>query len=184
MKKMFFTQTEDEKGSVLLIVVLVLIALTLIGIFAINTTNIEINIAGNDRSHKTVFYNADSGVYTIPKVISEAINNKATPNLGGITYLDAGMDDFYRELAGLDVYDTTPDISYILGDDPVQVDVQRGATVHIVGGGAEFGSAVEGASASLTGIYYNLDSFGTGAKSSQSNVGAEYLKIIGIAGGM
>jgi len=192
----------NEKGSLILIVVLILISVTLIGIFALNTTTVETQIAANDKFHKMAFYNADSGIYSIPKIISEAVNNKATPNLATpaylnpalaslYTYLDLGNNDdgpastFYRELAGFNPWDAAPDITFILGStDIVQVDVERQRMVNLGGGGAEFASAAEGAGVSLNGIFYGLDSFGTAPGRAQSNIGAVYLKVIGVAGGM
>ena len=192
----------NEKGSLILIVVLFLISVTWIGIFALTTTTIETQIAANDKFHKMAFYNADSGVYSIPKIISEAVNNKATPNIATpaylnpalaslYTYFDSGITDdgpastFYRELAGFNPWDAAPDISFLLGStDIVQVDVHRQKTVHLAGGGAEFGAAAEGPGTSLNGIFYSLDSFGTGPDGAQSNIGAVYLKVIGVAGGM
>ncbi len=193
----------NEKGSLILIVVLILMSVTVIGIFALNTTTVETQIAANDKFHKMAFYNTDSGIYSIPKIISEAVNNKATPNIANhlaylnpalpslYTYLDLGTDDdgpastFYRELAGFNPWDAAPDISFLLGStDIVQVDVERQRMVNLGGGGAEFASAAEGAGTSLNGIFYGLDSFGTGPDGAQSNIGAVYLKVIGVAGGM
>jgi len=53
---------ENETGSVLLVAMLILIVLTLIGIAATNTSTIEIQIAGNEKSYKQAFYSADAGV--------------------------------------------------------------------------------------------------------------------------
>jgi len=50
----------NENGSALLISLLILGLLTLLGIFATNTTNIEIQIAGNDKLHKLGFYAAEA----------------------------------------------------------------------------------------------------------------------------
>lgn len=50
----------NENGSALLISVLILGLLTLLGIFATNTTNIELQIAGNDKLHKLGFYAAEA----------------------------------------------------------------------------------------------------------------------------
>ena len=52
----------DEKGSVLLIAMAILVMLTLVGIAATNTSTIESLIAGNEKDYKKGFYNADAGV--------------------------------------------------------------------------------------------------------------------------
>ena len=61
MKKKF-SFLNNEKGSVLLIAVVFLLLLTVIGIFATTTSTIEIQISGNDKIQKMVFYAADSGI--------------------------------------------------------------------------------------------------------------------------
>ena len=59
--KYIFHIRSNEKGSTLLISVLILLLLTVIGIAATNTSTIEILISGNDKVHKMVFYTAESG---------------------------------------------------------------------------------------------------------------------------
>ena len=182
----------QERGSVLIVAVLILMLLTLIGISATKTTDIEIRISGNDKFHKMAFHNADTGVYSIPKVISTALNTKQTPPFPDSTnnlvqYADgtATDPDFFEELVGIDPYDTTADISFNNDNaSPIQIDVQRLKSVTIAGGGAEFASGVDGSATSQKGIYYGLDSFGSGPANSQSNIGARYLKVLGAAGGM
>lgn len=181
-----------EQGSVLIVAVLILMLLTLIGISATRTTDIEIHISANDRFHKIAFQNADAGVYSIPKVISDALNIKATPVFPDpanniVKYPDGTSNDpaFFDELAGMAPYDNTSDISFVNdGGNPIQVDIERLKAVTLSGGGAEFASGVDGSATSQKGIFYGLDSFGSGPANSQSNVGARYLKVLGAAGGM
>jgi hypothetical protein len=51
----------NERGSTLLISLLILLLLTVIGIAATNTSTIEILISGNDKLHKMAFHQADGG---------------------------------------------------------------------------------------------------------------------------
>jgi Tfp pilus assembly protein PilX len=51
----------NEKGSLMVIAVVILMLLTVIGISMTNTTSIELQIAGNDRLSKRAFYAADAG---------------------------------------------------------------------------------------------------------------------------
>jgi hypothetical protein len=60
MKHIFHIGSND-KGSVLLISILILLLLTIIGIAATNTSTIEILISGNDKVHKMAFHQADGG---------------------------------------------------------------------------------------------------------------------------
>lgn len=176
----------NEKGSVLVVALLILVVLTLLGISASTTTEIELQIAANEKFHKIAFYNADSGVYSTPKLIRSSVEEGAQPPLTlPAKYLDGG--DFFREVMGYDVYDTDKDIGYTLGGNTVEVDVRRTGQEAIAGGGAEFGSGSEGVGVGSAGgvaILYTLDSHGEGPSSSQSNIGGVYRLIPSVAGGM
>ena len=170
---------------------MVLMAVTLIGIFATQTSTVEIQIAGNDKFYKEAFYDADSGVYTVPKVISRAVDDHAAPAATPEIQYPVGLTaaDFYSNLVTKAAVSTifTPNIQIVLAGDAtklVEVEVQRVGAFNLAGGGAEFAAAVDGASTGMQGIVYELDSVGTGTSSSKSNVGAHYIKVIGVAGGM
>ena len=51
----------SEKGSALLIAVFILFIMTILGISATTTSNLDIEIASNDRRYVQEFYVADSG---------------------------------------------------------------------------------------------------------------------------
>jgi len=60
-----FKQTNlinNEKGSLMVIAIIILMLLTLIGIAITTTASLEMQIAANDRLHKTAFYQADGGI--------------------------------------------------------------------------------------------------------------------------
>jgi hypothetical protein len=52
----------NDRGSVLIIALLVLVLLTIIGISATTTTTTDIQIAGNEKVHSMTFYAADAGI--------------------------------------------------------------------------------------------------------------------------
>jgi Tfp pilus assembly protein PilX len=177
---------KNEQGSVMVIALLVLIVLTLVGIGANRTTTTDIQIAANEKFHKVAFFNADAGVYATPKLISSAIDEGANPTGTSFTYLDAGTDAFFRELMGYDSNDATRDLSFVLGGENVEVDVQRTRAESLAGGGAEFAAGAEGVGSGSAGgfaIYYAFDSFGDGPKNATSNVGATYRKV-NVPGGL
>ena len=58
-KKFFFTA--NEKGSVLVVATLVLFVLSLLGMFALNTTDVEINIAANQQNWEKSFNVSEGG---------------------------------------------------------------------------------------------------------------------------
>ncbi len=52
---------DNEKGSALILAIVILAVLTVLGIFATTTSIIETKIADNDKVYKTSFYEADGG---------------------------------------------------------------------------------------------------------------------------
>lgn len=60
-RKTIFAQHENQHGYVLILSMVMLIILSLIGIFALNTTDIELRISGNERQEKQIFYGTESG---------------------------------------------------------------------------------------------------------------------------
>ena len=60
--KTFFDQAKKEEGSVLVVALLILVLLTLIGISASRTGEIEVQISGNEKTCKTAFYAAEAGI--------------------------------------------------------------------------------------------------------------------------
>jgi len=195
--KRYFHTLQNEEGSVIVMALIILVVLTIVGISATNTSTIELQIASNDHFYKIAFYNADSGIYGTPKLISNAINNSSEPVVGanpgsiaqGIDYLpDDGTyeaDTFYRQIVGYDAYDGganditfTPSIS-------VEVDVQRLWQQSIAGGGAEFGSGAAGiGTAGSVAIFYGMGADGSGPRNSVSNLMAQYRKVVGMPGGL
>jgi hypothetical protein len=194
-----FHSLKNENGSAIVIALIVLAAVTIIGIASTNFSVTELLISGNDTVKKISFFNADAGIFAIPKVISLSINNKQTPTINPIApytfppfvYNDPGADtttgdrSFYRELAGLAGYDAASDITYQNdGIHNTDVDIKRLGSFSLTGGGAEFGSGAEGHGTGMRGVRFMLTSTGRGQKNAQTTIDARYLKVLGAAGGL
>ncbi|MBW1720251.1 MAG: hypothetical protein JRJ43_11985 [Deltaproteobacteria bacterium] len=82
MKYIFYTRS-NEKGSALVLSVLILLLLTIIGIAATNTSTIEILISGNDKVHKMAFHQAEGGTEVGIELLEQNISlaGFTTPNL-------------------------------------------------------------------------------------------------------
>jgi len=188
----FFRHIHNEDGFVLIVALFVLILLTIIGISATSTTTIDLQISQNDKAYKIAFYNADGGVYPTVKLISQSINAGAAisgTDLGTINYLARPSGDtttFFNQVMGFDAYDAgTLDIQFALGNNNVNVDVNRTGQKTLVGGGAEFASGAEGIGGGASvAAYFAVDSFGAGPYNASSNVGANYRKVVGVPGGL
>lgn len=192
----------EEEGSVLVVALLILVFLTLIGLSASTTSELEIQVSGNEQAYRVAFYNADSGVYFTPKIIRPCIETGAMsgvtdpdsgvtdPNSGLTTYnyLDTTPPDaFLRQVMGYDAYDPYPDIGYSLGGDGVGVDVRRIGARSMAGGGTEFSSGADGVGGGTTGgvaVIFEMISVGQGPRNSQSQVRAQYRVVPGVAGGL
>ncbi len=176
----------NEKGSALVIALMIMVLLTLVGLGITRTTDTDVDVSKNDMFHRTAFYHADSGVYTVPKVISQCIDNGSDAPISGITYLGS-TDTFYREIMGYNAHDADKDVRFSIGGFNVDVDVNRTGQKNLAGGGVEFASGAEGVAVGSAGgvaVFYDLDSLGRGPSGSQSEVIAEYRKVIGVVGGL
>jgi Tfp pilus assembly protein PilX len=177
----------DERGAVLAIALLIMLALALIGAAAMITSTMELDIARNERLAKESFYMADGGTTLSPILIEEAIEARALPAMGGVT-IDP---DFLNELLGYptatDTPNSSPDITTEVNGKDINVDVDRIATQILAGGAAEFAAGYEGiggggASGGIA-IFYRVDSQGSSAGTSRALIETYYRKVVNIAGG-
>jgi hypothetical protein len=175
----------NEKGSVLLISMLVLVILTLLGLVALDTTDIELMVSANDRTYKEAFNAADGGGMAAVKVVRNSLDEAAGLTLPAVTYAETAAD-FYEELIGTNPSDDDVDISFdVSGTAQVEADVQLLRVVNIAGGGAEFAAGYSSSSTSgSTGMRYSVETEATAPNNSTSTVYLEYLKVLGTPGGL
>ena len=72
----FFPALNSQRGSALLVALLMLVVLTLIGIAATTTTTFELQIAGNDKLYKRAFYAADGATEMGGELIERNIEDR------------------------------------------------------------------------------------------------------------
>lgn len=94
--KYIFHIRNNEKGSTLLLSVLILLLLSVIGIAATNTSTIEILISGNDKAHKMAFHQADGGTEVGIELVEQNISaagfdSSELTNLGDINVINANL---------------------------------------------------------------------------------------------
>jgi hypothetical protein len=183
----------NQDGSAIVIALVVLAAVTVIGVTSSNISITELFVSGNDVVKKASFFNSDAGVFVAPKVISRSIDDRQTPAALSppFTFVDTGDDNtsgdrsFYRELAGYEDHDADADVTFQNdGVFDTEVDVERLGSFTLAGGGAEFGSGVEGHGTSLKGIRFLMTSTGRAQKNAETQIEARYLKVLGTAGGL
>jgi len=97
---------DGDSGFVLVLTMLILVVLTLIGISATRTTNIELQIAGNEKWSQEAFYKADGGLEAGIELIEQ---NLSCP--GGFTSAPTSFDSDDSStsfaVAGVDVFDSS-----------------------------------------------------------------------------
>lgn len=64
---------QNEKGSALVIALIIMVVLTLLGQIATRTSTTEIKIAANDKRHKLTFYEADGATELATELIEQNI---------------------------------------------------------------------------------------------------------------
>ena len=66
----------NERGSALVVALLMLVVLTLMGILATSTTTVELEISGNDKLYKMAFYQADGASEAGSELIEQNIEER------------------------------------------------------------------------------------------------------------
>ncbi|MFC1823650.1 PilX N-terminal domain-containing pilus assembly protein [Thermodesulfobacteriota bacterium] len=178
---------QQEEGSVLVIALILLVLLTVIGISASTTSEIELQIAGNERFHKMAFYAADGGTEAGIELLEQNIEARGfTANpvfLGSAPAGDGGLD-FYRNL---DTGNTTPDATnYDIHMPDVasgnvylriygNTQLSTGSALQIAAGYEGKGKALGGGGAFMV---YDIKSFAAGPANSQSRVLLRWRHLI------
>lgn len=180
-----FTRKNQEEGFVLITCMMIMVVLTIIGIMAVSTTEIELLVAGNDKVAKSAFYRADSGIFTAPKVVREAIDVGPGLDIGTMS-LDSGGDqnEFYRKIMGFE--DDTGNIRFPQGEGDIDTDIYRSGAGKLPGESVEFASGYDGGPSSSqgVGILYTLNATGTAPADATSTIEALYRFIPGRPGGL
>ncbi len=189
MNTIFYFPKKDN-GFVLVVALVMLLVLSLIGIFALNTTDFELQISGNDKVAKESFYEADGGTELMERLTFE---NAICYNSGGFTATEP--DNTLRigkikvnNLVFADARATpatyppaTSDVNFFLGDwqqEPQTNLSSYGEVKYSPGSGLQMVSGYEGlgsgAAAGGTHMLYTIYAQHLGALNSESVVSAEW----------
>lgn len=84
---------QNDSGFVLVLALLIMVALTIIGIAAMNTSIFEKMIAGNDKVHKRTLYQAEAGGVLSAEVLEQNINCLTGFTKTGTTTVDENNID-------------------------------------------------------------------------------------------
>lgn len=194
LRKFVSQLTRNDRGVALIFALVLMLALTIIGSSATLTSQVDLKLSGNTKVIRTSFYVADGGIQMAPKVISRIITDRAIPAPSATPLLTYDTANLLEKIMGYiendDPNTDTTDIAMshgTLGD--IAVDVSRLDIQYLSGGGVEFAAGTEGVGvggAASAAIIYNLASrgtVGTTPKTTDSDITAQYRKVVGVAGG-
>lgn len=195
----------NERGTLMVIAVVILMLLTLIGLSITTTTSIELQIAGNDKLYKTAFYTADGATEVASMLLEQNLgcvtgftatntdpvyadiqgdNSFTAIRVEDLTFWqnmtssepsDANRDFFFPATADADP--SIPHTNIKLGGN---VRLARGAAIQMVSGYEGKGKAVGSGGASLV---YDIFSQHLGQVNSESIIQVQWRHMIGQEGG-
>ena len=178
-----------EEGAVLVVAVFITLALVVVGSLASMLTNVELDIARNDRFGKEAFFIADAGTPITSKVLRDMIHNEGVnpsdyPGINFDTNLLNEVRNYYESDTGLNDRDSDspqhdPDIqTNVVGRD-LTIDVDWRVRRSGPGGSILFAMGYEGIGADRSHggikIYYNVETNGEAPGNVNSRIGAVYL---------
>ena len=166
---------------ILLTVLILMFIATLLGVISINSSTIEVQIAGNEKRVSTSFAAAEAGIDLAVPIIEQSLaEGSLYPSSFQVSGTDVVMDtannQLYKEISDPNYsYDSdttdsaTPDIyiENLGGADvklEVRIDIDRLYSEVIAGGALEFAMGYEGVGAGAAGggvvVYYRITSAG------------------------
>lgn len=147
----------NERGAVLITTLLLLVIITLIGLIAINTATVDIQISGQTKRSSRAFGGAEAGIDLATPVIEATLEQLIlTPaSIAGAVYsadiLNASEilnDQLAAELATFNADITFANIGQGV---QVSIDIDRLNSVTIPGGAIEFAAGYEGVGSGAAG---------------------------------
>jgi hypothetical protein len=172
-------RVRNEQGVILITVLLLMAIVALIGVIAINTSTVDIQISGNLRRSSLAFGGAEAGTDLAVPIIERTIAAGALDptTIGGGTVDPSPLSgiDLGAEITGgndynLDTPAVNPDLALAnlggaVGGVAVNVDIDRLYSYALPGGALEFASGYEGVGAAAAGggigVLYRIESQGT-----------------------
>jgi Tfp pilus assembly protein PilX len=161
----------NSRGSALILSILILLVLTAVGIFAVNTSTMETRIAGNERQVGNAFYAADGGVDYGLQILEWVLSNpSATALPSGATASD--LDQLRAEILGNDT-SNDPSVTTTIGDFNMTINVDRLSTQQMTGFSLEFGTTED---QSRSEVLYRIDANASGP--ANSRVLTTYRRVV------
>lgn len=177
-----------ERGAILVVALVVMVALIMMGSLAIMITVTERNISRHHRMAKEIFYLADGGHLLAVEIIEDIMSNKILSYSGFIIdkNLTNELMNYYQGDTSLndkekDSPRSSPDVTTTLLKQSLKIDIDRTRTTLLYGGSAEFGAGSEsigaGGKASKK-VLFEINSQGHMKSGALSNVITVYRNVL------
>ena len=169
---------QSQQGAALIVAIMILLLLTILGIYAVTTSTLETKIAGNERVLKDAFYAADGGIDCSRMVIALFITQQ-NPTLPTDTSVN-DETNFRKEVLGFASIDPLPYVNFDYdytgtSTSTVKIDINRVRAEEPPGYSGEFGAPV---AEKQTCIYYAMDSVSQGIAGASSDIDTTYRHVI------
>jgi Na+-transporting methylmalonyl-CoA/oxaloacetate decarboxylase gamma subunit len=167
---------QTQGGAALVIAVLILLILTVVGIYAVTSSTLETKIAGTERVLQEAFHAADGGVDYGRRVINLVLTNQSLP--GGTDPHDEDNTTLLQEMIGDSTsswQSESPWIAPTIGKCDMVIHIDRIKAEEPAGFSGEFGAP---ASEKQTTVYYKLDSASSGIAGASSEIEATYRRLV------
>jgi hypothetical protein len=180
---------KNEEGAIMVIAVFITIALVVVGSLATMLTNVELDIARNDRFGKEAFFVTDAGIPISSRVIQDACRNEGVEpsDYPGITMDAKLLNEIRNYYAGnasendkhTDSPTDFPDMNTAVEGRDLNVDIDWRVKKVGAGGSLLFAMGYEGIGADRShgGVkfYYDIHSLGSAPGNVRARIGAVYL---------
>jgi hypothetical protein len=198
----------NDKGAVLIGAIIVLVAVTAIGVTLITMSNFEVNMATNEKCTEEARYNAEScsvsGIKLIKMVSTQAAEEgilgipEGDDKIRGITYADAEgtgtkEEEFAKKVLGVLEDDVCEDFNLSQNTildaaanfRPMGSSSNAGTASNRQISGYSYGIGLGGAGSGGTAKWYVLASRGNGCNGYGRHVSyVRYKRVLGVPGGM
>lgn len=128
------SRLRNEEGAVLVVALMMLVLLTILGISISSTSEVELQIAGNEMRYKQNMYRADAAAMACAQVLDQdpEIDIPADPNDEILSYTQGQALESGNWVRDDDFWEGDPDDAY--GPTPVAVDsaLDSGGDTHYI----------------------------------------------------
>jgi hypothetical protein len=197
--------TDNQNGFALVVAMLCMAILTFIGMYALNTTNLELQIAGNDKVARQSFYKAEGGIQTGIELTEQNLGCPTGFSMDriGVIRLQGRKFAYHEKMSDIPGAPDDVDLTKIPSETVRSVWIPDnpssnvntaphtnlavwGETRHNVGSGAQMLSGYEGKGKGVAGggavIDYEIHSQHLGQSNSQVTVAIKWRHMVGQEG--